>query len=922
MARYKLDDLMPNFWTDADDEPDETENASTARSKPVVAVTAPSSQPMDDVDPLGVKRSIIDGLPNRLQESSIKVSSKAFNPRTFLTAVHSDTTISDIQRGMQRLRTASERKSEIVRTLVNEHFDQFVIAKTTIDDVHSAMKAEHLKPDTAYETEAFADTLDIATTTVAQIYVPILDRRAQAEKVKSTLVLLERFKFFFNLPNSLLDSIQKNKFEAAVRDFKKGKNLIRSMYPDIGAGDAPPKSPTSPSSEVAPSSQQRRLFEKVWSEAEKIAASLKDRLFRQLCEHEQPMDAQETAISHLLELDPGSDPVWFYLDSRYKWITASLREKLGEYAKAGDAIRDAFAARASQPGGGGSSADWSHRLLTKTQLRNAIHARTSKEFEMACAFSYDQHVWKCAAQSIKVLCSMLTLTLPDFWKIAKAYIDGKYDKKGPASPVEQRRQNRLRTPGFDFSKIGQCEKMTKQIIDQFALILAHILDMPVQPMQLLINTQMPSPNPGGENNRMTMAFGPGSAVPALIGALPPVIPLPAVNSTTIAQYICKIVHETVSCYNDVKGFKISGDAVAMLAEASERIKSRLLDTLCDAWLSDSKRFHRFEDWQSDADRPEMTSALHLFSAYERFMVKSAFKISNSAISLPTDEQDTPLQMYTDKITPVFWQTLYNFMDGLHTLTFAEVAGGKPLQQAPATSATSAPSENLSTVDHRILITLSNIAYLKSTALPGIVRVVEESSGSKLGAEIKRMDDAVERLDKVIFDDYIKRYSRQIDSVIQRGILQNGINWFTISKPSEVQAWVHDTLMILVHVHAQVLSVASIGLLVRILTQLSNNLAQSLLDTFRKVDRFGLGGILQATLEVEFIHQTLAVYESPVSIDLFQMTYSAITKGWVPEGDPAVAKQKLQDNLGLVKEILIKSRKATAVQFMCFSKDAK
>lgn len=41
-----------------------------------------------------------------------------------------------------------------------------------------------------------------------KIYGPIIERRGKAEKVRTTLNILERYKFFFSLPSGLLESIK------------------------------------------------------------------------------------------------------------------------------------------------------------------------------------------------------------------------------------------------------------------------------------------------------------------------------------------------------------------------------------------------------------------------------------------------------------------------------------------------------------------------------------------------------------------------------------------------------------------------------------------------------------------------------------------------------------------------------------------
>lgn len=47
-----------------------------------------------------------------------------------------------------------------------------------------------------------------------QVFLPVLENASKANKVRSTLGVFERSKFFFNLPGSLMEAIQE------VRQFR------------------------------------------------------------------------------------------------------------------------------------------------------------------------------------------------------------------------------------------------------------------------------------------------------------------------------------------------------------------------------------------------------------------------------------------------------------------------------------------------------------------------------------------------------------------------------------------------------------------------------------------------------------------------------------------------------------------------------
>lgn len=48
----------------------------------------------------------------------------------------------------------------------------------------------------------------MATTKAEQVYTPILENRRKAERLRSTLGVFERSKFFFNLPGTLIEAIE------------------------------------------------------------------------------------------------------------------------------------------------------------------------------------------------------------------------------------------------------------------------------------------------------------------------------------------------------------------------------------------------------------------------------------------------------------------------------------------------------------------------------------------------------------------------------------------------------------------------------------------------------------------------------------------------------------------------------------------
>ncbi|KAG8919283.1 hypothetical protein FRC00_011541 [Tulasnella sp. 408] len=122
---------------------------------------------------------------------------------------------------------------------------------------------------------------------------------------------------------------------------------------------------------------------------------------------------------------------------------------------------------------------------------------------------------------------------------------------------------------------------------------------------------------------------------------------------------------------------------------------------------------------------------------------------------------------------------------------------------------------------------------------------------------------------------------------------------------------------MVDYHSKVGAVSK-ALLERTMTTLVADLTGEALKCFKQIRRFGMGGMLRATLEIEFIHQTLQQYVTPTTTTTFTDIYTTISDCY--ERRPDAAQQNLQAQLDGVKQTLSDARKATAINFVCFRRE--
>lgn len=82
-----------------------------------------------------------------------------------------------------------------------------------------------------------------------------------------------------------------------------------------------------------------------------------------------------------------------------------------------------------------------------------------------------------------------------------------------------------------------------------------------------------------------------------------------------------------------------------------------------------------------------------------------------------------------------------------------------------------------------------------------------------------------------------------------------------------------------------------------------------------------GRLLQATLEIEFMHQTLSQHVSPLADATLQSIYKTISQSYYRRPTPNSATE-LQAELEGLKRTLVASRRATTLQFLCFRAPSK
>lgn len=870
LKAYHLDSLEPLRWHSTEMEVDD-------------AGAATSTSVADEPDPLGLRSSMaaFRGLPKEVKTQT-SLSSKAFDAKVFLSTIHPDATFADLSHGIHHLKSSIDQRSEALKVLVEDNFDRFVAVKATTDGVYREMRdnpSGPLQPQADYGVASLNAILANASAKADQVFMPVLENNLKTIKLRSTLGVFERSKFFFNLPGSLSESVEMGRYDVALRDYKKGKYLLDSRPGQLlaVASSKQPESAGGARNQV----QHKRVFAKVWDAVEATMKDMQSRLTAQLREPRRSVDEQEKTIEILLELDPTDDPVSLYLEAQHQHLRSLMRKTFDAGVARIEAVR--LARR--------KSSNLEDRERARDLQRSMrLTGRLDASFDKCIGADS----WRAIQELVKTLSATLTSSLPNFWRVAKNHAEGKFTKSKTRTGAA--------STGQGAGMSAQSKAWAVEALDAYINLISHLFSL----TDVSILTRQPAPT-----------------------QLPEWVPV-GTSSATAAHYLRQTLTQLVEACNDLASLGIT--SASSLRGLLTNARFSFVSVLCVVWQEDAKLFHMLEDWTLNPDEQATTLHLRDIAAFHKNNARQAFHLAGgrtastpvSALEAGRKNRNAEQPVapeFTARIKGAFLDALYAFLDGLVHLAFSKYS---PLEPRTALSVQAVPGHPGSSVDvrdpdTRVLLSVTNLAHLSRAIIPSLVKQFGDAYAVQMDEDLATLAEVSTQLDGILFNDYIERKSSAVAQIVSHGILLAGIDWAEIPKPAGVHAFIYEALLSLVQVHAHVRSIAK-PLVTRTITTLVDSLASTTLASFQQIPRFGMGGMLQATLEIEFLHQTLSAFISPKAETLLKQVYETISEKYrrVEQRE----KDQLGQELERVKQILVHSRKATALEFLCFRRARK
>lgn len=343
-----------------------------------------------------------DYLDTNLREKLMYFSEK-FDPKSFLSRVHQDTTAADLEAGALALKTDLKGRTQQKKQLVKENFDCFVSCKTTIDDIESKLKRIEEDPEGSGTSHLFSCIQGVSSV-ANRAFGPLFERQAQAEKIRSVQGMLQRFRTLFNLPSAIRGSISKGEYDLAVREYRKAKSIVLPSH--VG------------------------ILKRVLEEVEKVMHEFKGMLYRSMEDPHIDLTNLENIVRLLLELEPESDPVWHYLNIQNHRIRGLLEKCTLDHDTRMENLQNEVHEKAL------ADAKWRQIQQDLNQSADVDSLSFLNNPLLVDSQPIDltgEELDALRGRYIRRLTAVLIQHIPAFWKVALSVFSGKFAKSSQVS---------------------------------------------------------------------------------------------------------------------------------------------------------------------------------------------------------------------------------------------------------------------------------------------------------------------------------------------------------------------------------------------------------------------------------------------------------------------------------------------------------
>ncbi|KAK9460660.1 exocyst complex component Sec5-domain-containing protein [Lipomyces oligophaga] len=832
--------------------------------------------------------------------------------------------------------TVDRNKDDERNRIMQRSFDAFIKMKSSVDIAYGEMTRDFLQERNNWGIGGIAQTIQEANQRSADIMEPLINNKTRSDTLKATLSLIDKHRYLFDLPAALQTSINKNDNDLLLRDYRRGRALTEEIRTLPHQSDL-----------TEYNIQQRRVIERIWQEVESVVEDYKQDLWMRLV-HTSPDDNYLLYINILLELGVDDNPIWVYLKAQFESLRQKISEAFYDLNTCVCVLQKDLKA-VERPNLEALSAMLLHSIKLVNSKPRADVIRDTPEIVST---------WIKLRAVVEEVVIYFGNQISLLWNCCEGFLTGSTQRTFPdtINPESRVHLSFSETEAKELRDDGNklIERLASELSEFFLRTVPQSAELAASPspkrperadtfdvedgdgIKLSGGSTQDTGNriTNLSNNSSVSISASAMLATSLKNDKPPEVPrlspanqnlvsaedsdkalilyafLPEGSNALSASYYISLILGTVGTVaSELAGLTISSSHIETLREMMSTVRERCVSAACLAWQQDAKRFHILEDWRPLSLRNN-TMLPSIFFQYQIRLLESIGRVilvsdaerrsKVKVISPPSSQLLTNIQIQ-------FTNSILLVLDGLM----------KDATNVDGQVAADSEAARVST-DTRVLMLICNIAELSNIVIPQLFDKFTDVFSIKLTDKTHIIDDSLQKLDSRLFYIFMKSKRGTISNIVRHGILKSGADWGQYPSPTSVSPFVYEVLLLFVRVHAQVSSVAE-GLINRVVKELLLLAVQTMLDCYRQVNKFSLGGMLQATIDVQFIDQETSSLVTDEIMKLFEATYAAIQD---VTDKSAMVPTEMAVQLDRMKKLLLQSHKNSRVEFLCFANERK
>ncbi|KAL4915551.1 exocyst complex component Sec5-domain-containing protein [Aspergillus aurantiobrunneus] len=888
-------------------------------------------------------RSLVDGL-NFLSQSidqksaSLKVLVEANFERFVRAKATIDSVYTEMRNQGREQNIAAHRRSA-------SHLRSISGAKQNLTLTNTESKKNALLKESDYGLKGIRMPLTEASVKAEEVWGPALSGREREHMLKSVVNSMERHREVYEIGGSLSKSIKQRDYESVFEQYRKARALTQDAKGIVELAAREDRSLTDEETHAI------LALGRMWIDVDQQIQGFKRDLWRRLNEAPStstrittsgPIEEYMELIGALLELGVDDNPIWVWLLSRYDYLRAKTRAFCDRGKVEIEILRRRLASGAEPT-----------LQEVASYLRRTPPQDGSADSSPLPDTDQVIELWECVHTYLSRLLSSqggILGEVLDFWEVAQSFINGSKQKLLPAGfEGESRKHHKFAS--------SDVKDLQKGLVELVSLVREGVLSLfaepPVEDVSLLTSPISPSSpsSPAGLGVTPTesrfkldprnMPFPTPKRGEVWEGyAFWP----PFSNSLSGVHYLGQfliIIGAAASDMATLEPVTSSNSTRESLKGLVSVIRERAVRIACSAWEKDAEICRLLEDWTRDPKRRDLTKMPTLFVNFQNAILGGLQKVlfMSEAMAKPgtvgvvTQPPTKLLQM----VRREFITSIEKAIDGLvETAEHPAVCEENDEWSVPESTAVQNKTESLLAADAvdsqnrnvRILLTLSNIKALQADLVPQLVANFEAAFSVTLADEAKIIRQILDQIDQRLFQSYTEPTINSLKNIITEGVTSPVWEPST-SRPEQVRPYVYNAMLILVLVHTEISTTipstsssaasrsAASGqspLLSIVLTHLLTQVSKSLMSAFNSRPTYTLNALIQATLDTEFIAQTMSQYSSDEASAVQSQIYVELDRRTTHE-----ARARLQSELGEMRGILKRLREKTKGEFACFRK---